>query len=123
MDSRDIQVKDRVCVLNIGFFFRVCGCVVCMWRLYLSVFVFVPVSFFPNIDVFFVVFFLSYLFFSLFRNKLFGKGCISFGGVPNMRCRVPSNQYQVSKKGKHIRWLWVMVHGTLHAGQKRKGKQ
>ena len=93
-----------------------------MWRLYLSVFVFVSVSF-PNIDLFLLYSSFLTFFFSLFRNKLFGKGCISFGGVPNMRCRVPSNRYQVSKKGKYIRWLWVMVHGTLHAGQKRKGKQ
>lgn len=63
MGSRDIQVKDRVCVLNIGFFFRVCGCVVCMWRLYLSVFVFVFLSFFPNIDVFLLYsFFLTFFF-------------------------------------------------------------
>ena len=122
MGSRDIQVKDRVCVLNIGFFF---GCVgvwfVCGGYIFLFSFSFFFLSF--QISMFFCCI-LSFLpFFSLFRNKLFGKGCISFGEVPNMRCRVPSNRYQVSKKGKHIRWLWVMVHGTLHAGQKRKGKQ
>ena len=65
MGSRDIQVKDRVCVLNIGFFSGVWVC-----GLYVEAISFCfrfRFSFFlSKYRCFFVVFFLSYLFFRFF---------------------------------------------------------